>query len=99
MDRDHIRFFTFKTAKRLVISAGCSIVRVDYIPYFVRIAQPTIKKILLKGKKAEETDRRQLLDSPYYRWYMKYINPVEYFLGYLWKSLFAFKMIIVGKKL
>ncbi len=99
MDRDHIRFFTFKTAKRLVTSAGCSVIKVDYIPYFVRIAQPIFKKILLKGKKAEDTDRRQLLDSPYYKWYMKYINPIEYFLGYFCKSLFAFKMIIVGKKL
>jgi 2-polyprenyl-3-methyl-5-hydroxy-6-metoxy-1,4-benzoquinol methylase len=99
MDRDHIRFFTFKTAKRLVTSAGYSVVKVDYVPYFIRIAQPIIKKILLKGEKAEDTDRRQLLDSPYYRWYMKYINPVEYILGYFCKSLFAFKMIIVGKKL
>lgn len=99
MDRDHLRFFTFKTAKELVSSAGCSIVRIDYIPYFVRIVQPVIKKLILKNKRPEDTNRRQLLDSPYYRWYMKYINPIEYFLGYFCKSLFAFKMIVVGKKL
>ncbi len=99
MDIDHIRFFTFKTAKRLITSAGCSVIKIDYIPYFVRIAQPIFKKIFLKNIKAEETNKRQLLDSPYYKWYMKYINPIEYFLGYFWKSLFAFKMIIVGKKL
>lgn len=98
MDRDHIRFFTFKTAKELVKSAGCSIIRVGYIPYFVRVAQPIIKKLMLKNKRPEDTNRRQLLDSPYYKWYMKYINPIEYLLGYFCKSLFAFKMIIVGKK-
>ena len=98
MDRDHIRFFTLKTAKNLVTSAGCSVIKIDYIPYFIRIAQPIFKKFLLKGKNAKDTNRRQLLDSPYYRLYMRYINPVEYFLGYFWKSLFAFKMIIVGKK-
>jgi len=99
MDKDHIRFFTFKTAKRLVKSAGCDVVKVDYIPYFVRIAQPLIKKIILKGKSIEEIDKRTLLNSPYYKWYMKYINPLEYFLGSFCKSLFAFKIIIVGRKL
>ncbi len=99
MDKDHIRFFTFKTAKRLVKAAGCSVVKIDYIPYFLRITQPVVKKILLKDKKIENTDRRLLLNSKYYRWYMKYINPIEYCLGYLHKPLFAFKMIIVGKKI
>lgn len=99
MDKDHIRFFTFKTAKWLLKEAGCSIIKVDYIPYFVRLTQPVIKKILLRGQRAEDTNRRQLLNSPYYKWYMQYINPIEYYLGYFCKSLFAFKMIIVGKKI
>lgn len=99
MDKDHIRFFTFKTAKDLVRSAGCSVVGVDYIPYFVRIAQPVIKKFLLKGKLVDNGKRRTLIDSPYYKWYMRYINPIEYFLGYFCKTLFAFKLIIVGRKL
>lgn len=99
MDRDHIRFFTFKTAKDLVRSAGCSIIGVDYVPYFVRVAQPIIKNLILKNKRPEDTDRQQLLDSPYYKFYMKYIYPIEYLLGYFCKSLFAFKMIIVGKKI
>jgi len=99
MDRDHIRFFTFKTAKSLVKSSGCFIAKVDYIPYFIRIAQPLIKKLLLKNKNPEDINIKELIESPYYNWYMKYINPIEYFLGYFCKSLFAFKMIIVGRKL
>lgn len=98
LEKDHLRFFTFRTAKLLVKSAGCSITKTDYIPYFVRVAEPLIKKILLRGKKLEDTHHQMLVSSPYYQWYMKYINPIEYVLGYWNKSLFAFKMIIIAKK-
>jgi len=98
MDCGHIRFFTLKTAKRMVKEAGYTILKVDYMPYIVRVIEPIAKKILLKGRKAKDTDRRLLMDSPYYRWYMKYIYPVEYVLGYFFKSLFAFKMVIVARK-
>lgn len=98
LDNDHLRFFTFKTAKFLIKSAGCSIIKTDYIPYFTRAAQPAIKKILLKDKKESDVDRQFFINSPLYKWYMKYIDPIEYLLGYPCKSLFAFKMIIVAKK-
>lgn len=98
MDNDHIRFFTFKTAKILVKSAGCSVVKVDYIPYFVRVFHPAIRRFLLKNKNLDNINRGLLLDSAIYKWYTRYINPIEYFLGYFFKSLFAFKMVIIGKK-
>lgn len=98
MDRNHIRFYTLKSAKRLIKSCGCSVIRTDYIPYFTRVAQPLFKKLLLRNKKPQEMDKKELMESPYYKWYMKYINPIEYCLGYPFKSIFAFKMIIVGKK-
>ena len=36
MDRTHIRFFTFRTARRLVEAAGCRVERVNSTPYLVR---------------------------------------------------------------
>lgn len=98
MDKDHVRFFTLNSAKRLIKDAGCRIVKIDYIPYFIRALQPLIKKILLAGKKEEEINRHMLLDMPLYQFYMRYLNPIEYCLGYCFKGLFAFKIVIVAKK-
>lgn len=98
MDRTHVRFFTLGTLKELVRAVGLEITKVDYTPYFTRVLTPVIKKILLKGKDIQNTDRRQLIDSKSYKMYLKYVYPVEYALGYLLKSLFAFRIIVVGKK-
>ena len=97
-DKDHIRFFTLKSAKKLIRSAGCDIIKIDYSPYFIRAIQPVIKKILLRNNKDGQIDRRALIDSPWYQFYMKFIYPVEYGLGYFFKSLFAFKIVIVAKR-
>ena len=95
MDRTHLRFFTFKTAKRLVRAAGCRIHKVDYTPFIVRAFLPLIKKIMTSGG---ENDRRQLMDSPAYKLYMKWIYPIEYAFGVCFKPWFAFRIILVAKK-
>ena len=98
LDRTHIRFFTFNSAKALVSAAGCSIETTDYTPFFTRALLPVIKKLFLKGGAPEGTGRRQLIDSPSYKLYMKYMYPAEYLLGKLSMPLFAFRIIIVGRK-
>ena len=99
MDKGHIRFFSFKTAKKLVEEAGCCVVRTDYVPFFVRVFEPLVKKFLLKGITPESSNKRDLIDSPYYKWYIKYVYPIEYYLGFFCKPLFAFKMVLVARKL
>jgi len=98
MDRTHIRFFTLRSATALLRASGCSIVAVDYTPYFVRAFLPLIKRMFHLNSTVRHDNRRKLLDSRAYRWYMRYIYPAEYCLGYLRKSLFAYDLIIVAKK-
>jgi 2-polyprenyl-3-methyl-5-hydroxy-6-metoxy-1,4-benzoquinol methylase len=98
LDSDHLRFFTLKSAKKMLLSAKCSIIKTDYIPYFIRAFQPIIKKILLKNRSVDE-NREILMDSPYYKFYTRFLYPIEYWIGYPFKSFFAFKIIIAGKKL
>jgi 2-polyprenyl-3-methyl-5-hydroxy-6-metoxy-1,4-benzoquinol methylase len=95
MDRTHIRWFTFRSAKRLVRAAGCSLEKIDYTPFFVRAALPIIKRFMRSGP---EGNRRQLIDSPAYRTYMRVVYPLEYVVGFLFKSWFGFRIIIVGVK-
>lgn len=97
MDRTHIRFFTFKTAKALVNCAGCQLERVDYTPFFVRALLPLMKRFAKKDTTATPNPR-QFIDSPAYKTYMRFVYPVEYVAGYWWKSLFAFRIILVGRK-
>jgi 2-polyprenyl-3-methyl-5-hydroxy-6-metoxy-1,4-benzoquinol methylase len=91
MDRTHIRWFTFSTAKRVVTTAGCKITRVDYTPYLVRAFLP-----LLRGAIFRNGGSRRIIDSPAYQAYMKYVYPVEYALGSFFKPLTAFRIILVG---
>jgi len=95
MDRTHIRWFTFRSAKRLVRAAGCTLEKVDYTPFFVRAALPLIKKLLRSGPVG---NRRQLIDSPAYKAYMRTVYPLEYIAGFWLKSWFGFRIILVGVK-
>ena len=98
MDRTHLRFFTFKSAKELIRHAGCDIVRVDYTPFLVRAALPLVKKMFDRGQSGAQPRTRQIIDSTAYKCYTKYVYPIEYALGWLWKSLFAFRIIIIAQK-
>ncbi|HEV2947859.1 MAG TPA: class I SAM-dependent methyltransferase [Gemmataceae bacterium] len=94
MDRTHIRWFTFSSAKRLVQAAGCKIEHVDYRPYFIRAALPLMKKVVW----SKGTDRRRIIDSPAYRKYLRFIYPVEYAIGYFFKPLAAFQIVLTAVK-
>jgi 2-polyprenyl-3-methyl-5-hydroxy-6-metoxy-1,4-benzoquinol methylase len=95
MDRTHMRWFTFRSAKRLVRAAGCTLERVDYTPFVVRAALPLIKR-LMRAKPSG--NRRQLIDSAPYRAYMRAVYPVEYAAGFWLKTWLAFRIILVGVK-
>jgi 2-polyprenyl-3-methyl-5-hydroxy-6-metoxy-1,4-benzoquinol methylase len=96
MDRTHIRFFTFRTGRRLVEAAGCRVNRIASTPYLVRALLPLLKR------KAHGEDGppnpRAIIDSLPYRLYMKYLYPVEHAVASLWRTMFAFRIIVVGTK-
>jgi 2-polyprenyl-3-methyl-5-hydroxy-6-metoxy-1,4-benzoquinol methylase len=90
MDMTHIRFFTFKTATELLKNAHVKNIKVDYTPYMVRCLLPIIKKNV--------KERKDIAHSRAYHFYMKWIYPIEYYGGYFFKRLFAFRIILVGEK-
>lgn len=96
MDRTHIRFFTFNSAKKLLAAASCVVEKIDYTPFLTRAFLPLIKKIL--RKKDKNNSKHVILDSPYYKFYAKYIYPIEYGITWLLPRLFAFRMIFVVRK-
>lgn len=97
MDRTHIRFFTFKTAKELVRSVGCEVAYTDCTPHIVRAFLPLLKRVMnFSGKGGDNP--RGLIDSPLYQFYMKAFYPAERLVALCWRTLLAFRIIVVGTK-
>jgi hypothetical protein len=79
-------------------SAGLKVTKQDLTPYIVRSFLPAIKRSFLKSGESRVDSRRAIIDSASYRFYMRMIYPFEYFAARLFKSLFAFRIILVGRK-
>lgn len=97
MDRTHIRFFTFKSAKKMLEASSYTVEQIDSTPYLSRAFLPLIKMLL--NKTGVQTDNtKYIIESPYYRFYKKYIYPVEYWLTRMRPTLLAFNIIVVAQK-
>lgn len=94
LDRTHLRFFTKKSARRLIEDAGLVIARHAYTPGVVRPLVPLAKKLMApSAAPGGEHDPAALLESAPYRTYVKVVYPVESFVANLWPGLLAFQMI------
>lgn len=96
LDRTHLRFFTRKTARKMIEDAGLTITRRTYNPGMVRPFVPLAKK-LLSGKPGESHDPSALLESAPYRAYLKTVYPVERAISSLWPGMLAFQMIFEAR--
>jgi 2-polyprenyl-3-methyl-5-hydroxy-6-metoxy-1,4-benzoquinol methylase len=98
MDRTHIRFFTFKTAKALARASGCTIDYTTSTPYLVRAFLPLLKGLLSRGSDNIPHNPRALIESRGYRWYMRWLYPVEHLISCLWRKMLAFRIIVVATR-
>jgi 2-polyprenyl-3-methyl-5-hydroxy-6-metoxy-1,4-benzoquinol methylase len=96
LDRTHIRFFTYRTARQMVERAGLAVEQVDSTPFIARALLPAAKRLLTRGSAADQApDPRSIIDSPAYRLYMRYLYPLEYRAASLRRPLLAFRIILV----
>jgi 2-polyprenyl-3-methyl-5-hydroxy-6-metoxy-1,4-benzoquinol methylase len=98
LDRTHLRFFTFKTAQQMLRDAGLRVTKKDLTPYLTRSFLPIIKRMFLRSGKSRVDSRRAIVDSTPYGFYLKWIYPLEYVLARIFRSLLAFRIILVGRK-
>ncbi|WP_426442433.1 class I SAM-dependent methyltransferase [Bradyrhizobium genosp. P] len=91
MDRTHMRFFTFRSARELVENAGFTPLRRTFDPGIVRAFLPLVKK-LVAGKHPGS-----ILESPSYQFYKKYLLPVEQAFASILPGLFAFRIVLSAK--
>lgn len=100
MDRTHVRFFTFKTAKHMLEASPYVIEKIDSTPFITLAFLPMIKSILNKGyrEKPQHSNVKQIIDLPLYHFYKKYVYPIEYRVSRMMPTLLAFRIIIVARK-
>ncbi len=101
MDRTHIRFFTFRTARRLLEACSCEVIRRDVDPHLSRALLPAVRGLLTGGEEqaAPEApaDPRAILDSRAYRLYKRLVYPVERLLCLLWPGMLAFRIVLLAR--
>ena len=98
LDDTHLRFFTFKTAKKMIGGAGYKIIKVDTTPYFIRPLFHICKYLVFRNKQDTEVNAK-ILDSKLFSVYKDYIFPLENLVAKLWPGLLAYQIIIIAKKI
>ena len=99
MDRTHIRFFTLKSIKRLIAEAGFEVVHVYATPYFLRglMGIQARNRLFPQSRNGQPAEPEALAENPYYRLYMKYVYKPEASIANLWKSMFAYQLVITAR--
>jgi 2-polyprenyl-3-methyl-5-hydroxy-6-metoxy-1,4-benzoquinol methylase len=92
MDRTHLRFFTFRTARDLIIEAGFTPVRRSWEPGIARAFMPALKGLV--GRKG---GFGAILESPAYRFYLRFVLPVEHLVCGVAPGLLAFRVVILAR--
>jgi 2-polyprenyl-3-methyl-5-hydroxy-6-metoxy-1,4-benzoquinol methylase len=90
LDRTHLRFFTRRSALRMLDAAGLTPIRRTYNPGLVRPFVPLAKKLLAPKSGG---DPAALLESRPYNLYLKTAYPIETAVARLWPGMLAFQMI------
>lgn len=93
LDFTHLRFFTMKTARRMLAQAQLKEEATTCNPGLARPFIPAIKKLLAKPKADAPHDPAALLNSGAYKVYMKAVHPTERLVAAFWPSCLAFQMI------
>ena len=87
LDRTHLRFFTRRSAARMLDAAGLRVIKRTYNPGLVRPFVPLVKRMI--GGDAPTS----ILESKPYQLYLKTVHPIETAVARLWPGMLAFQMI------
>ena len=99
LDKTHLHFYTLQTAKDFLRNSGITLQKIDITPSFARSLLGVLQSYAkIRGVKGGRKDQHEyLLKSPFYNFYRQGILPLETFISKIWKGLFAYQFILVGK--
>jgi 2-polyprenyl-3-methyl-5-hydroxy-6-metoxy-1,4-benzoquinol methylase len=96
MDRTHLRFFTFRTARQFVEACGFVPTETSFEPGIARAFLPLVKKRM--SRQEGIADPGAMLDSPAFQAYARYVLPVERAITRLDKGFFAFRVVLLAEQ-
>ena len=94
LDHTHLRFFTRRSALRLLDQCGLQVVARTYNPGLVRPFVPLAKRLFGGG----DDNPGVLLRSAPYRMYSTVVHPIERVIARLWPGMLAFQMLFEAKR-
>jgi len=102
LDRTHMRFFTRRSVRRFLAEAGLEIRGSRITPGITRPFVPLIKRIYATrsygGPNTQAGgDSSSIMDSAPYRFYMRWLYPVEHAICRLWPGLLAFQLVTLAQ--
>jgi methionine biosynthesis protein MetW len=99
LDRTHLKFFTYKTAKKWVEGSGLRILKTDINPFFVRAFLPLIRRMYgSPDGTSRNFSNEKVLKSRPYAFYRKVVAPLEALVARIRKQLFAIEFVFVAEK-
>jgi len=87
MDKTHIRFFTLSSLNKLLVDSGLIATSRSYDPVLARGFVPLIKRNI----------NGNIMDSTVYKYYYKFLYPIERLFLIISKSLFSFRLGVCAK--
>jgi len=98
LDRTHMRFFTRRSLRQFLSDAGVNVKAQCITPGILRPFVPLIKRLYGRGSEtAGESDSSSIMDSAPYRFYMRWLYPVELAICRLWPGMFAFQLVTLAQ--
>jgi 2-polyprenyl-3-methyl-5-hydroxy-6-metoxy-1,4-benzoquinol methylase len=93
MDRTHLRFFTFHSARQLVVDCGFVPEKATCEPGIVRAFLPFIKRVMQNGEQSPGA----ILDSKPYIFYRLYLMPIERTFAAIAPGLLGFRTVMLAR--
>jgi SAM-dependent methyltransferase len=94
LDKTHMRFFTWSTMREMFGQLGLEVTKRRITPGIARPCVPLVKKLYGNaGGAGRESDSSSIMDSAPYRFYSRFLYPIEALLCRLWPGLLAFQFV------
>jgi 2-polyprenyl-3-methyl-5-hydroxy-6-metoxy-1,4-benzoquinol methylase len=92
LDETHLHFYTLKTAREFLMSAGLKIVREDFMP---APSVWTYQTFFKKNDSPTSQAPQKMAARGSFQFYEKRVYPVEHFFTSIWRSLLANQFVFV----
>jgi SAM-dependent methyltransferase len=94
-DRTHLRFYTRRTARKLLEYCGLAVVDTASTPSLVQSTAPILRKIF--DRDVAQGEHLALVESPAYKVYREVVEPLETRVCNLWPELLGFQNVFAAR--